>query len=169
MTDGTYLYIWLASLEERQKRAKAIEGTDDPVETTANPNTGSNAAWLHCSIGAEETEAETEASTQAVSVPTQNAVLPVTDALNGQKEEAMTEAPEPLRGFDRLQTAGFTEEDIETIRRQFRISRGLDDGPATLEDEGGTSESVSSCNNALTSAFWRSRRRTRSSSGGAMD
>lgn len=66
LTDGTYLYIWLASLEERQKRAKAIEGADDSVETTANPTTG--AAWLHCSIGAEETEGEIEAHAQAVSM-----------------------------------------------------------------------------------------------------
>lgn len=46
----------------------------------------------------------------------------------------------PLRGFDRLISAGFTEDDIATIRRQFRSSRGLDHDAGPLEEEDRTLE-----------------------------
>ncbi|KAG8883082.1 hypothetical protein FRB98_003320 [Tulasnella sp. 332] len=107
LTDGTFLYGWLISLEGRQRRANGQDGDDTEVPSASAPMT-----WLHCSIGTEMTTGEDEETPQH------------------QKEVAPT-----LRGFDRLQTAGFTEDEIETIRRQFRTSRGLDDNSAPLDDD----------------------------------
>ncbi|KAG8901445.1 hypothetical protein FRB99_005303 [Tulasnella sp. 403] len=94
LTDGTYLYGWLKSLEEHQRRAQ-VESED-------------TSTWLHCSIGMEGDEEDTK-----------------------EPKAQMT----PLRGFDRLMNAGFTEEDIATIRRQFRISRGLEHNGGSLDDD----------------------------------
>ncbi|KAG9003275.1 hypothetical protein FRB95_007323 [Tulasnella sp. JGI-2019a] len=106
LTDGTFLYGWLTSLEGRQRRANGRDGDEAEAPTASAPVT-----WLHCSIGTEMSAEDEEEAPQ-------------------HKEETT-----PLRGFDRLQTAGFTEDEIETIRRQFRSSRGLDDNPAPLDDD----------------------------------
>jgi len=40
-------------------------------------------------------------------------------------DKVQTSQLTPLRGFDRLASAGFTAEDIADVRHQFHISRGL--------------------------------------------
>lgn len=42
LTDGTFLYAWLVSLEEKQQRAN-IETTEIPDKTATT--------WIHCSVG----------------------------------------------------------------------------------------------------------------------
>ncbi|GAA6029382.1 hypothetical protein JCM8097_003648 [Rhodosporidiobolus ruineniae] len=77
-----------------------------------------NRIWLHCSVGdAEEEEGEAP----------------------GEKkdEEASTEQITPLQGFDRLREAGFSEEDIENLRSEFRERRGIDEN-----EEDGTSQAI---------------------------
>ncbi|KAG9019272.1 hypothetical protein FRB90_004541 [Tulasnella sp. 427] len=117
LTDGTFLFSWIASLEEHQRRANIDTGASRPSTDSAvgDDPTGSHRPepiWLHCSIGPEIQEEE--------------------------EEEAAQPDPQiaPLRGFDRLISAGFTEEDIATIRRQFRSSRGLDQDAGPLEADG---------------------------------
>ncbi|KAG9048953.1 hypothetical protein FS837_011596 [Tulasnella sp. UAMH 9824] len=117
LTDGTFLYGWIASLEEHQRRANVDTGTSrqstdsSPSADTSGGHQRAEPIWLHCSIGPEIQEE--------------------------QEEDAAQPDPQiaPLRGFDRLISAGFTEEDIATIRSQFRSSRGLDQDTGPLEEE----------------------------------
>ncbi|KAG8965546.1 hypothetical protein FRC00_000022 [Tulasnella sp. 408] len=117
LTDGTFLYGWIASLEEHQRRANVDTGTSrqstdsSPAADSLGGHQRPEPIWLHCSIGPEIQEE--------------------------QEEDAAQPDPQiaPLRGFDRLISAGFTEEDIATIRRQFRSSRGLDQDAGPLEEE----------------------------------
>jgi hypothetical protein len=44
LTDGTFLYSWLTSLEERQKRAALEKGNGGQQPASA-------ITWLHCSVG----------------------------------------------------------------------------------------------------------------------
>ncbi|GAA5904622.1 hypothetical protein JCM8208_004832 [Rhodotorula glutinis] len=56
--------------------------------------------WLHCSVGdVEQDEDPTEETNQAAQIT-------------------------PLQGFDRLRDAGFSDEDIEQLRTEFRETRG---------------------------------------------
>lgn len=45
LTDGTFLYSWLTSLEERQQRVVAEEGGGEVHQPAVSTT------WLHCSIG----------------------------------------------------------------------------------------------------------------------
>ncbi|KAF8496099.1 DUF2407 C-terminal domain-containing protein [Gautieria morchelliformis] len=103
LTDGTLLYPWLLSLEERQRRAHSEDHTASK-EPSGQLNT---LTWLHCSVGPvmEVGEDDERGATQATQI-------------------------RPLRGFDRLQAAGFSEEDIASIRRQFH-SESSDNLPDT--------------------------------------
>ncbi|KAF8574333.1 hypothetical protein K439DRAFT_1416038 [Ramaria rubella] len=109
LTDGTLLYPWLVALEERQRRAHSKEeGQTGNKESLDQPNT-----WLHCSVG------------------------PVMEV--GEEDDrgtAQTTQISPLRGFDRLQAAGFSAEDIASIRRQFHseASNNLADTDLNGED-----------------------------------
>ncbi|KIJ54915.1 hypothetical protein M422DRAFT_101876, partial [Sphaerobolus stellatus SS14] len=92
LTNGTLLYPWLNSLEERHRRTQS---KDEAVQGEGSSNEP-DITWLHCSVG------------------------PVMDI--GETDEIDTvQAAQirPLRGFDRLQAAGFSEEEIASIRRQF--------------------------------------------------
>ncbi|KAG6330552.1 hypothetical protein ID866_8535 [Astraeus odoratus] len=89
LTDGIRLHSWLITLEEKQQRATPSN------ETTSSPVQPSAITWLHCSVGPKvELGTETEEKPQVAQI-------------------------QPLRGFDRLATAGFSEEDIANFRRQF--------------------------------------------------
>ncbi|KAH7915447.1 DUF2407 C-terminal domain-containing protein [Hygrophoropsis aurantiaca] len=89
LTDGTLLFSWLNTLEERQHRAVVV---NDNQDTPAQANV---ITWLHCSVG------------------------PVVEAGADTEEKPQEAQLQPLRGFDRLATAGFSEEDIANFRRQF--------------------------------------------------
>jgi len=74
--------------------------------------------WLHCSVGEAMDDGEIEG------------------------ERIQTTQITPLQGFDRLREAGFSDEDIETMRQEFRSSsaaaavQGDDDEHArALEDQ----------------------------------
>jgi hypothetical protein len=90
LSEGTLLYAWVIALEERQKRANADEDITGLISKT-------NTTWIHCSVGQpfEPGEGDTEDSN------TQTAQI------------------QPIRGFDRLASVGFSQEDIDNFRRQF--------------------------------------------------
>ncbi|KII90664.1 hypothetical protein PLICRDRAFT_697169 [Plicaturopsis crispa FD-325 SS-3] len=91
LTDGTFLYDWLSSLEERQNRAVSDTTADNqPAEKNAT-------TWLHCSVGPKMDEGEIE----------------------GEDVKQQAAQLQPLRGFDRLTAAGFSESDVANFRRQF--------------------------------------------------
>ncbi|KAF8549221.1 hypothetical protein OG21DRAFT_1500545 [Imleria badia] len=90
LTDGTLLHSWLSTLEDRQSRA-----TSPSTDTASSSPQSHIITWLHCSVGPKiELGAETEDTQQVAQL-------------------------RPLRGFDRLVAAGFSEEDISNFRRQF--------------------------------------------------
>ncbi|GAA5978755.1 hypothetical protein JCM10908_004471 [Rhodotorula pacifica] len=66
--------------------------------------------WLHCSVGEameeEELEAEATAAAAAEATVAQAAQPQIT----------------PLQGFDRLREAGFSDQDIENLRAEFRAN-----------------------------------------------
>ncbi|THH10064.1 hypothetical protein EW146_g8488 [Bondarzewia mesenterica] len=99
LTDGTFLYSWFTSLEERQRRATAREvsaGAATETEVAPPSTLSSKLSWLNCSVGPEFTEGEEE-----------------------EESKPQTAQLKPLRGFDRLAAAGFSEADIANFRRQF--------------------------------------------------
>lgn len=72
LTDGTFLYGWIASLEEHQRRANVDTGTS---RESTDSSAGADASgghhhqepiWLHCSIGPEIQEEEEEDAAQPV-------------------------------------------------------------------------------------------------------
>ncbi|KAG5645419.1 hypothetical protein DXG03_006243 [Asterophora parasitica] len=91
LTEGTFLYSWLASLEERQKRA----APDDPI-AAQSPHPMSGITWMHCSVGLKLAPGEEE-----------------------EENRAQAAQLQPARGFDRLSSVGFSEADIANFRRQF--------------------------------------------------
>jgi hypothetical protein len=54
LTDGTFIYAWLTSLEDRQRKAvkEVSPGEEIPL------NTSPASTWLHCSVGPEPTQEE---------------------------------------------------------------------------------------------------------------
>jgi hypothetical protein len=55
LTDGTFIYSWLTSLEDKQRKAIKEVTTEEDV-----PNTSQAFTWLHCSVGPELTHEEEE-------------------------------------------------------------------------------------------------------------
>ncbi|KAJ3733828.1 DUF2407 ubiquitin-like domain-containing protein [Lentinula guzmanii] len=75
-----------------------------------------HAAWLHCSVGQKLESSEIE---------------------NDESKEQISQI-QPARGFDRLASLGFSEEEIAGIRRQFHnqsTSNFLDDRDFELDEE----------------------------------
>ncbi|KAI0632292.1 DUF2407 ubiquitin-like domain-containing protein [Trametes polyzona] len=92
LAENTPLYSRVASLEQRRRAS----GSEDAAEEgSATPTSGGGTTWLHCSVGPQLSEGEEEES------------------------KVQTAQLKPLRGFDRLAAAGFSEEDIANIRLQF--------------------------------------------------
>ncbi|KAF9516473.1 hypothetical protein BS47DRAFT_1340811 [Hydnum rufescens UP504] len=100
LTNGTLVHGWLTSLEERQNRA-LVRGIPTAPDNPATSAAASGGIWLHCSVGPEMPEGELD------------------------DDKVQTSQLTPLRGFDRLASAGFTAEDIADVRHQFHISRGI--------------------------------------------
>ncbi|KAH8113514.1 DUF2407 C-terminal domain-containing protein [Phellopilus nigrolimitatus] len=101
LSDAVILVDWLGALERHQQRASASdtqEGGGSLSAVEGDGAAGPAPTWLHCSVGAEIVEADEEAGDD---VHVQNAQI------------------RPLRGFDRLAAAGFSEDDIANFRRTF--------------------------------------------------
>lgn len=104
LNDSTQLASWLSTFEERQQRAAAKDTDSSMAPITPGSAAPGPVLWLlHCSVGPQLSEGEEDEDARA--------------------QEAQIK---PLRGFDRLSTAGFSEEDILNIRRQFH-SRSVAD------------------------------------------
>ncbi|KAF5385934.1 hypothetical protein D9615_002291 [Tricholomella constricta] len=112
LTEGTFLYSWLASLEERQKRA----APDDAIGAQQSPHPPSGITWIHCSVGPKLVpgEAEEEGRTQVSHSPDLSICHTLTLSTG-----CKTAQLQPARGFDRLSSVGFSEADIANFRRQF--------------------------------------------------
>jgi hypothetical protein len=137
LTDSTQLASWLSTLEERQQRAaeKDKEGADSSIAPTV-PGPSSVVPWLlHCSVGPplSEGEEDDDAQAQVRRRSSHFSILFLLTTLVGPASWLHQEAQiKPLRGFDRLASAGFSEDDILNIRRQFH-SRSVADYLSTAE------------------------------------
>ena len=158
LTDGTLLYSWITTLEERQRRATSDEasGTQQPSNITT---------WLHCSVGPkiESGEEGEDAKTQVIILLRHTLIYICTDI-------AQMAQLQPLRGFDRLSAAGFSESDIANFRRQFhsQSSSNYLDTDFDTEEECVFIHLTSSTVRAIDAAG-PPRRRTRSSTRRTMD
>ncbi|THH07265.1 hypothetical protein EW145_g3495 [Phellinidium pouzarii] len=98
LADNIVLFDWLSSLEARQQKTSDIgkEKAKEDVVFGSAATGGPPPTWLHCSVGAE---------------------------LIGDSEEDEKRIQDsqikPLRGFDRLAAAGFSEDDIANFRQTF--------------------------------------------------
>ena len=61
LTDGTFLYSWLASLEEKQQRAAAATFNEEDDSSSAPQSKHAATTWIHCSVGPTLTPGEEEA------------------------------------------------------------------------------------------------------------
>ncbi|KAH7345274.1 DUF2407 ubiquitin-like domain-containing protein [Rhizoctonia solani] len=113
LTDGTRLVPWLEALEAHSRKSNAKNAPSrSPASspTTTNfpqrrsfssiqePDPEPADVWIHCSIGPEGEDIDGDDKPQEPQIA-------------------------PLRGFDRLASAGFSAEDIESMRRQFHAQR----------------------------------------------
>lgn len=109
LTDGIRLVPWLDALESRARKASAAANANrSPTSPSFSathsypPRTSTssrdletdNDIWIHCSIGPEGEDVDEEEKQQQAQIT-------------------------PLTGFDRLVSAGFSADDIESMRRQF--------------------------------------------------
>jgi hypothetical protein len=98
------IHEWLETLAVRQ--APVNSGAERRADEEA-------AAWVHCAVGQplEEGEDEDVGAPVRPMLPSKAPVCSLGDAQAPQMR--------PLRGFDRLAAAGFSEEDIEGMRSHF--------------------------------------------------
>ncbi|KAH9924351.1 DUF2407 ubiquitin-like domain-containing protein [Epithele typhae] len=96
LADSTQLYSRIASVEQRRRRPTSSAGSSNDADNRSEEAAASSApTWLHCSVGPKLQDGETD---------------------EGRMQTAQLK---PLRGFDRLSAAGFSEADIANIRLQF--------------------------------------------------
>ncbi|EIW59286.1 uncharacterized protein TRAVEDRAFT_58189 [Trametes versicolor FP-101664 SS1] len=98
LAESTPIYARIASLEQR-RRVSEKRGDED--DDSAEPASSVGTTWIHCSVGPQLSEGEDESNLQTAQL-------------------------KPLRGFDRLAAAGFSEEDIANIRLQFHTHSARD-------------------------------------------
>ncbi|GAA5954364.1 hypothetical protein JCM3765_004435 [Sporobolomyces pararoseus] len=103
-------------LEDEQSRIEKGESLDrkgkGKEKVTDGPEEAEEQIWLHCSVGDVIDDEE------------------VTNELPSAEQQTT-----PLQGFDRLREAGFSEEDIENMRAEFRERRGVQDGEDDAEHQ----------------------------------
>ncbi|KAH8921754.1 hypothetical protein BT69DRAFT_1320591 [Atractiella rhizophila] len=127
-TDNVSTWLGIPPNEDRdpssgkgKKKGKGKESVQQAEETI----------WLHCSIGEKMSPSEINAA--------------LAEGVVGEDTERATEELErrerdgqqipPMLGFDRLREAGFSEEDIDSMRRDFRRARGQEIDGAAEDDE----------------------------------
>ncbi|KZT09180.1 uncharacterized protein LAESUDRAFT_647550 [Laetiporus sulphureus 93-53] len=91
LAESTPLYNRLTTLEQQHRRA----ASENDANSVGSKVQNANNIWLHCSVGPQMTDGEEE------------------------EHSLQTAQLKPLRGFDRLAAAGFSEQDIANIRLQF--------------------------------------------------
>ena len=64
LTDGTFIYSWLTSLEDKQRKAVKEVTTEEDT-----PSPSQALTWLHCSVGPELTQEEEEENLTQVILP----------------------------------------------------------------------------------------------------
>ena len=110
LADNVVFHAYLANSEDRRRQrtdSKARSGGE------SSSNAGRDLVWLHCAVGAESSGSEEEAEVQVRCFRWWSWSL--SDPL-GIIQQAQIK---PLRGFERLIAAGFSEDDVANFRRTF--------------------------------------------------
>ncbi|KAM0753899.1 hypothetical protein T439DRAFT_378013 [Meredithblackwellia eburnea MCA 4105] len=92
-------------------KAKESDNWDKMMSTAGGVEEDDKTVWLHCSVGEPMDDDEIEG------------------------ERVQTTQLTPLKGFDRLREAGFTEEDIASMREEFRANSAANNGADGDDDE----------------------------------
>ncbi|KAJ8483361.1 hypothetical protein ONZ51_g4752 [Trametes cubensis] len=108
LPESTPIYPRISSFEQLKRRPSS-EG-DEGAESASEHVPPSQTTWLHCSVGPQLEE--------------------------GEVDESKTAQLKPLRGFDRLAAAGFSPEDIASIRLQFHTHSAVDYLDQDFDDQG---------------------------------
>ncbi|KAF2173093.1 hypothetical protein M409DRAFT_62701 [Zasmidium cellare ATCC 36951] len=114
--------------ESKSAKAKGKQPVRDAVQPAAR-------VYIHCSIGdalsSAELAAETKAALEADAALESKTAQPIsTTALSsGQQDASTTPAP---RGFDRLLSAGFTAQEVASLRAQFLAIQAHTHTPDTM-------------------------------------
>ncbi|RPD62575.1 hypothetical protein L226DRAFT_458376 [Lentinus tigrinus ALCF2SS1-7] len=95
LADNTQLYPRIDSVEQKRKRPTLSSSGGEEGDEDGETSSIVAPTWLHCSVGPQLKDGEEE---------------------EGRIQTAQLK---PLRGFDRLAAAGFSEQDIANIRLQF--------------------------------------------------
>ncbi|KAI0769097.1 DUF2407 ubiquitin-like domain-containing protein [Trametes elegans] len=98
LAESTPIYSRITSASQRRQDSASADESEGPGAQGSAPRT----TWLHCSVGPQLTEGEVEES------------------------KIQTAQLKPLRGFDRLAAAGFSEQEIANIRLQFHTHSARD-------------------------------------------
>lgn len=83
-------------------------------------STAATTTWIHCSVGPELEPGEEEETKVQVSLGV------IQSFVHGLQMLLQKAQLKPLRGFDRLAAAGFSTEDIASIRAQFHANSSGD-------------------------------------------
>lgn len=128
LVDSFVLIDWISSLEKKQQRSTASVQDGHKSGGEEDDSEGqSRVTWLHCSIGAEVEDEKEEGDEDASKVKSLAILVVYFTDLDTQNTQI-----KPLRGFDRLAAAGFSEEDIASFRRTFHSQTSgdyLDEDP----------------------------------------
>ncbi len=132
LTDTTSLDSLLGSQEQRQKQGSI-------PDVNASHDAASPTTWLHCSVGPQMIEGEEDETKIQASLMLLPSPSPVGLCLRSRCLIVLPQTAQlkPLRGFDRLAAAGFSEQDIANIRMQFHAHSAGDylDQDFTSEEE----------------------------------
>lgn len=111
LANDTLLHPWLSSLEGHQKRAEVEDDRTEPVNATKPITT-----WFHCSIGQilAPDDAEEDDNLQV-----SNLCCSQNPSITDKIPFVKTTQIQPIRGFDRLASVGFSQPDIESLRQHF--------------------------------------------------
>lgn len=101
--------------------------------TIAEAKASDDSVWLQCAVGEPMEDAEEEMATSAAAAVEDKEQVSGTWVVARHASRKLIcgyvagalQTPQivPLQGFDRLRDAGFSEEDIESMRAEFRRSR----------------------------------------------
>lgn len=109
----------LDALERGAAGGLGEEGEEDE----APPVQEEEQIWLHCSVGDVEQDEDPKEETDQVRPPSSRLYSPFTASSNVDLSPQTAQIT-PLQGFDRLRDAGFSDEDIEQLRTEFRETHG---------------------------------------------
>jgi hypothetical protein len=114
-------------LAQQRDRVRALDPPS--VAGKADEDHTDDVVWLQCAVGLELGEGEEESERSEAVRLASVSLRPPAPRLNSPSSFGafQIDSTAPLRGFDLLRaTAGLSEDDVRTMRRQFHRTRDVD-------------------------------------------